>query len=266
MDEIEIKWMKPEETKLGRWQKTIKDRSGSSTFCALPWIHFATRPNGDMRLCCSANASGAGIDNTIGLVKNENGIPANFGTDTPMSAWNNDYMKNVRKIMLSGEIPSSCTKCFEEESKGVVSKRIWETGSWMEQGLDIQELIDSTSDDGRIPEKLVYLDLRLGHTCNLKCVMCSPHDSSKWVSDHKKLFPSLQSQVIKSQISWKRKEFNNFKEYNPFKLYRSAGFGLRVFMPAFGLLGIDFGHGFDALPGQSTKNGWETHFIIGQQF
>jgi outer membrane protein insertion porin family len=60
--------------------------------------------------------------------------------------------------------------------------------------------------------------------------------------------------------------YNNFKEYNPFKLYRSAGFGLRVFMPAFGLLGIDFGHGFDALPGQTTKNGWETHFIIGQQF
>lgn len=60
--------------------------------------------------------------------------------------------------------------------------------------------------------------------------------------------------------------YNNFKEYNPFKLYRSAGFGLRVFMPAFGLLGIDFGHGFDALPGQTIKNGWETHFIIGQQF
>lgn len=60
--------------------------------------------------------------------------------------------------------------------------------------------------------------------------------------------------------------YNNFKEYNPFQLYRSAGFGLRVFMPAFGLLGIDFGHGFDALPGQSGKNGWETHFIIGQQF
>jgi outer membrane protein insertion porin family len=49
-------------------------------------------------------------------------------------------------------------------------------------------------------------------------------------------------------------------------LSRSAGVGLRVFMPAFGLLGIDFGHGFDALPGQIKPNGWETHFIIGQQF
>ncbi|MEL1239508.1 outer membrane protein assembly factor BamA [Flavobacterium flavipallidum] len=60
--------------------------------------------------------------------------------------------------------------------------------------------------------------------------------------------------------------FENFKAYNPFDIKRSAGVGLRVFMPAFGLLGIDFGHGFDALPGSSTPNGWETHFIIGQQF
>ncbi|MEY8869517.1 MULTISPECIES: outer membrane protein assembly factor BamA [Flavobacteriaceae] len=60
--------------------------------------------------------------------------------------------------------------------------------------------------------------------------------------------------------------FDNFRDYNPFNINRSAGFGLRIFMPAFGLLGIDFGHGFDALPGETTKNGWETHFIIGQQF
>lgn len=60
--------------------------------------------------------------------------------------------------------------------------------------------------------------------------------------------------------------FGNFRDYNPFNLKRSAGLGIRLFMPAFGLLGIDFGHGFDPLPGQTVKNGWETHFIIGQQF
>ena len=58
----------------------------------------------------------------------------------------------------------------------------------------------------------------------------------------------------------------NFKNYNPFALKRSAGVGLRVFMPAFGLLGIDFAHGFDSLTPGGPKNGWETHFIIGQQF
>ena len=61
--------------------------------------------------------------------------------------------------------------------------------------------------------------------------------------------------------------YNNFREFNPFNSKRSAGFGVRIFMPAFGLLGIDFGYGFDSeLPNDLNPNGWETHFIIGQQF
>ena len=60
--------------------------------------------------------------------------------------------------------------------------------------------------------------------------------------------------------------YNEFTNFNPFNLKRSAGIGLRIFMPAFGLLGIDFGHGFDPLPGEANKSGWQTHFIIGQQF
>lgn len=60
--------------------------------------------------------------------------------------------------------------------------------------------------------------------------------------------------------------FNSFKEYNPFALRRSSGAGIRVFMPAFGMLGIDFGYGFDKLQGATQPSGWQTHFIIGQQF
>lgn len=60
--------------------------------------------------------------------------------------------------------------------------------------------------------------------------------------------------------------YDNFSEFNPFKLKRSAGVGVRIFMPAFGLLGIDFAHGFDPLPGLTEKSGWQTHFIIGRQF
>lgn len=208
-------WIQPEDTELGAWQRKVEAQAKSKSFCVLPWIHFATRPNGDMRLCCSANASGAGNDHTIGLVKNESGAPANFGKETPMSAWNNEYMRSVRTTMLEGKIPGSCTKCFEEESKGVVSKRMWETGSWMQDGIDIEELIKQTKEDGTIPEKLVYLDLRLGHTCNLKCVMCSPHDSSQWVADHKKIFSTFENESLKSQMQWERKDFNNFWHENP---------------------------------------------------
>tara|TARA_B100000809_G_scaffold32263_1_gene28146 strand:- start:8747 stop:11341 length:2595 start_codon:yes stop_codon:yes gene_type:complete len=60
--------------------------------------------------------------------------------------------------------------------------------------------------------------------------------------------------------------YDDFRNYNPFQLKRSAGVGLRIFMPAFGLLGIDFGYGFDPVLGGFQPNGWETHFIIGQQF
>ena len=208
-------WLQPQTTKIGNFQKIINEKSGSHTFCVLPWIHFATRPNGDMRLCCSANASGAGVNHSIGLVKNEKGHPANFGKETPMSAWNNEYMKSVRKTMLDGNIPASCKKCFDEESKGVASKRIWETMYWDTEGIDIENLVNTTDQNGIIPEKLVYLDLRLGHTCNLKCVMCSPHDSSLWVSDYKKIFPILQSSEIKNQIEWNSETFDNYWHENP---------------------------------------------------
>ncbi|SEP73019.1 Beta-barrel assembly machine subunit BamA [Hyunsoonleella jejuensis] len=60
--------------------------------------------------------------------------------------------------------------------------------------------------------------------------------------------------------------YNSFRDFDPFNIKRSAGLGVRIFMPAFGLLGIDFGHGFDPVPGQTGKSGWQTHFIIGQQF
>ena len=208
-------WIQPEDTMLGRWQRKVNELSSSNTFCVLPWIHFATRPNGDMRLCCSANASGAGDDHTVGLVKNEKGVPANFGRETPMSAWNNEYMRSVRTTMLEGNIPKSCSKCYEEESRGVASKRMWETGTWIQDGIDIPELIKQTQEDGTVPEKLVYLDLRLGHTCNLKCVMCSPHDSSQWVGEHKKIYPLFQAKELKEQMAWERKDFNNKWHENP---------------------------------------------------
>ena len=63
--------------------------------------------------------------------------------------------------------------------------------------------------------------------------------------------------------------FDTYQNYNPYKLYRSAGVGARIFMSAFGLLGFDFGHGFDSVipvnPGNSKQDFNKFHFIIGQQ-
>lgn len=60
--------------------------------------------------------------------------------------------------------------------------------------------------------------------------------------------------------------YTNLKDFNPFELKRSAGVGARIFMPAFGLLGIDFGYGFDPIYKGGQPSGWQTHFTFGQQF
>jgi outer membrane protein insertion porin family len=59
--------------------------------------------------------------------------------------------------------------------------------------------------------------------------------------------------------------WGSYKDYNPFKLRRSAGVGVRVFMAAFGLLGFDYGYGFDPIPGVSNKGLKNFTFSIGQQ-
>lgn len=60
--------------------------------------------------------------------------------------------------------------------------------------------------------------------------------------------------------------WNNYNDYNPFNLYKSAGIGARIFMPAFGLIGLNWAYGFDALPNSGGKiSGSQFHFTIGQQ-
>jgi len=59
--------------------------------------------------------------------------------------------------------------------------------------------------------------------------------------------------------------WGSYKNFNPFDLKRSAGVGARIFMPAFGLIGIDWAYGFDRIPGAQEKPTGQFHFTIGQQ-
>lgn len=179
----------------------------SETFCVLPWIHLSTRPNGHMRVCCTANASSAGATNDkvyggeVGILKNDNGKPANLNHTSLSEGWNNSYMRSIRQKMLKGEIPPSCSKCFKEEAAGHSSKRQWETQYWSSR-VAVSELIANTKPDGSVPPHVSYVDLRLGHKCNLKCSMCSPHDSSLWIEDWKTMYPQVQDSSLKQLMVW----------------------------------------------------------------
>ena len=105
-------------------------------------------------------------------------------------------MRNVRKMMLRGDMPASCLKCYKEEAAGHLSKRNWETEYWGHR-YDIDELVSETKEDGSIPPKIRYIDLRLGSKCQLSCVMCSPHDSTGWIKDWKAI-NKIQNEKLKN--------------------------------------------------------------------
>jgi hypothetical protein len=191
----------------------------SETFCILPWVHLSTRPDGSMRVCCTANASSVGPTNDkeyggqVGILKTEDGKPSNLNVSDFLTSWNSTYMKNVRLQMLNGEKPPSCMKCYKEEAAGHNSKRMWETEYWR-QRVNLDKLIENTNKDGSVPPQLAYIDLRFGTKCQLACVMCSPHDSSGWIKDYKAIFPAVKNESLKETMQWENKGSYNGSSYN----------------------------------------------------
>lgn len=60
--------------------------------------------------------------------------------------------------------------------------------------------------------------------------------------------------------------WNDINKFNPFDLKRSAGVGVRIFLPMIGMMGIDWGYGFDKINGSKEYGGSQFHFILGQEF
>ena len=75
----------------------------------------------------------------------------------------------------------------------------------------------------------------------------------------KKPSDSVVTTTVRSRNAW-----NDVKKFNPFDMRRSAGAGVRIFLPMVGLMGIDWAYGFDKVFGQ--KGGGQFHFILGQEF
>ena len=193
----------------------------SDTFCALPWLHLSSRPDGKMRTCCTSNASSVQNPDSskkigggeVGVVKNDDGIPANFNTTSLADAWNSSYMRNVRKAMLQGKKPASCLKCYKEEDAGHRSKRNWETDYWSSR-YNLPAMVEKTQEDGSIEPKIRYIDLRMGTKCQLACVMCSPHDSSGWIKEWQEIFPQIQNEKLKGTSQWENKGRVHGASYN----------------------------------------------------
>lgn len=155
--------------------------SNSKKFlCSLPWEHLSLHPHGHSSPCCEVN-----WDSTLSFAKNKiNGkytakvLNVNDGIPAIM---NSDSMKDIRRQMLNGEVPSPCSTCYDLEKAGGHSKRNRETI------IEEDVLISLTEEDGTIEPNVKNVELRLGNFCNLKCRSCNAESSTSWISDFYKL-------------------------------------------------------------------------------
>lgn len=181
----------------------------SDSFCVLPWIHVSCRTNGDLQLCCSSNSAlvrAKGSAPTTHRCRSQEGKVLNLNEASITSAFNCEFIRKVRLEMLSGKKPDTCAKCFKEESIGLRSKRMWENADW-ESRVDFASLVSSTDSSGAVEPQIKYLDLKLGNNCNLKCVSCSPVDSSRWVSDRRQLAKHINNNQLLESLTWDEGEY-----------------------------------------------------------
>ena len=134
--------------------------------CMLPWTSIAANTTGTTRPCCISED----------VIKRQDGTPYNLATDSIMEIYHSDYMKNLRQEFIDGGKPVACRRCWNEEDVGRNSKRL----NHLHKMNMLLPLVDYTALE---PENFLYLDLKLGNICNLKCRICGPMISSKWAQE-----------------------------------------------------------------------------------
>jgi MoaA/NifB/PqqE/SkfB family radical SAM enzyme len=134
-------------------------------FCVLPWISLETSPIGTVRPCCLAEEE---------IVDNA-GVKFDLNTASFAGIQNSGYMQDLRQQFLDQKQPSTCRKCWREERSGRTSKRM--------HTLDrLKHMIpDQTWTADAKP--LMFLDLKLGNICNLKCRICGSWSSSTFAAE-----------------------------------------------------------------------------------
>jgi len=153
----------------------------NDTFCPLLFQHLATHPHGGVTHCCVADHK-----NAISSSKDNDTRYYNLNRDTVHDTFNSKTFRDARLKVLNGEKPQACLRCYEEESKGIRSKRVEELYNYSDYTLEIaQTAVDNT---GYISDvQFEFVELRLGNVCNVACRTCNPASSSKWVNDYNKL-------------------------------------------------------------------------------
>ena len=135
------------------------------SFCILPWVSLEASPTGTVRPCCLADES----------IIDDDDLQCNLIDDTLEHIQDTKYMRKLRQKFLDGKRPKTCRKCWNEEDAGRTSKRM--------HTLNRLKHFDLPSKWTNKAHGLMFLDLKLGNICNLKCRICGSWSSSTFAAE-----------------------------------------------------------------------------------
>ena len=170
-------------------------------FCVLPWVSLETSPVGTVRPCCLAE------DELV----DDAGEKFNLATAKFTAIQNSHSMKELRQQFINQEQPQTCRKCWREERSGRTSKRM--------HTLDRLKHMLAHETTWTVDAKpLMFLDLKLGNICNLKCRICGSWSSSTFAAEELANLPQEQDkksshhyQMLK-QGAWPRENSTFWQE------------------------------------------------------
>ena len=134
-------------------------------FCVLPWVSLETSPIGTVRPCCLAD------DELV----DDAGKKFNLATANFADIQNSNSMRRLRQEFINGQKPQTCRKCWREERSGRTSKRMHTLDRLKHMLPDQTWTVDA--------KPLMFLDLKLGNICNLKCRICGSWSSSTFATE-----------------------------------------------------------------------------------
>jgi MoaA/NifB/PqqE/SkfB family radical SAM enzyme len=169
----------------------------SPTFCVFPWMEQVVQPSGMMSFCCVAQQGG--------MISKESGAPYRAGKDRMEDAKNSPFMRNLRRDMLEGKKIDACRTCYFQESIGKKSYRQMHNEEWGREarGEILARIEASKKNDYAVSSAPIYLDLRLGNLCNLKCRSCNPYNSSQIFKETTQLMKeSPEFENLRRKYEW----------------------------------------------------------------
>ena len=141
----------------------------NKSFCLAPWVHLHALPNGKVMPCCFWDQRHK--RDYYGEIQNY---------DDPTDLMNHDNFKSLRKMFLDGEKHPGCNRCYGHEDN---NRKGQSMRHWFNETFDnprTREVVANTKEDGTSEINMLYLDIRFGNICNLKCRMCGYELSSTW--------------------------------------------------------------------------------------